>query len=82
MESVTSLMMFLLAAAALAGSSSATLQSSRPAAVVAEATVTVRIVSGVRLKFDSPTNEGAPPPHDSKVRTEGNVRPARLIEFE
>jgi hypothetical protein len=51
-------------------------------AVVAEATATVRIVSGVRLKLDSPTNADAPPAHDSKVEAEGKLQPARLIEFE
>jgi hypothetical protein len=57
--------------------------SSRTApAVVAEATATVRIVSGVRLKLDSPTNADAPPAHDSKVEAEGKLQPARLIEFE
>jgi len=57
-------------------------QSRAPVAAVAEATATVRIISGVRLNFNSPTNDGAPPPHDSKITTDGNVRSARLIEFE
>jgi len=56
--------------------------SSRPVPVAAQATATVRIVSGVRLKLDSPTNPGAPPAHDSKVTTEDGQRPARLIEFQ
>jgi hypothetical protein len=51
-------------------------------AVAAEATATVRIVSGARLKLDSPTNADAPPAHDSKVEAEGKLQPARLIEFE
>lgn len=70
----------LLFAAAIAASAPA---SSRPApAVVAEATATVSIVSGVRLKLDSPTNADAPPAHDSKVEAEGKLKPARLIEFQ
>jgi hypothetical protein len=70
----------LLLAAAIAASAPASI---RPApAVVAEATATVRIVSGVRLKLDSTTNADAPPAHDSKVKTEDGVQPARLIEFE
>lgn len=67
-------------AAAIAASAPA---SSRPApAVVAEATATVRIVSGVRLKLGSAINADAPPAHESKVRIEGKLQPARLIEFE
>lgn len=70
----------LLFAAAIAASAPA---SSRTApAVIAEATATVRIVSGVRLKLDSPTNVDAPPAHDSKIKAEGKLEPARLIEFE
>ena len=74
-------MMFSLAvAAALAMASS---PDHRPAPVVAQATATVRIISGVRLKLDSPTNPDAPPAHDAKVITkDGETRPARLIEFE
>ena len=51
-------------------------------AVVAEATATVHIVSGVQLKLDSTNNADAPPAHDSKVKAEGRLQPARLIEFE
>lgn len=70
----------LLYAAAIAASAPA---SGRPApAVVAEATATVRIVSGVRLKLDSTINADAPVAHDSKVKAEGKLQPARLIEFE
>ena len=72
-------MLLLAAAAAVAAPEP---PSSRPAPVVAQATAVVRIVSGVRLKLDSPTNPGAPPAHDSKVTTEDGQRPARLIEFE
>ena len=50
--------------------------------VSVEAIATVRIISGVRLKLDSPTNRDAPRAHDSVVTTDGNRRPARLIEFE
>ena len=71
--------MLFLAAAIAAGAPA----SNRPVpAVVAEATATVRIVSGVRLKLDSPTNADAPPARDSKLRADGKLRPARLIEFE
>jgi hypothetical protein len=74
-------MMFTLAAAAALAT--APLSDHRPAPVVAQATATVRIISGVRLKLDSPTNPDAPPAHDAKVTTkDGETRPARLIEFE
>jgi len=70
----------LLLAAAIAASAPA---SSRTApAVVVEATATVRIVPGVRLRFDSPTNADAPAAHDTKVMADGRLQPARLIEFE
>ena len=72
--------MLLFASAALAASTPA---SSPPApVVVAEAQASVRILSGVQLKIDSPTNADAPPAHDSKVAADGKIRPARLIEFE
>ena len=71
--------MFLLAAAALAAG---TLPDRPPPPVVAQATASVRIVAGVRLKFDAPTNRGAPPAHDAKINVDGKDKPARLIEFE
>jgi hypothetical protein len=74
-------MMFTLAAAAaIAIAPSA---DRRPAAVVSQANVTVRIVSGVRLKLDSTSNPDAPQAHDAKVTTkDGETLSARLIEFE
>jgi hypothetical protein len=49
----------------------------------AQATASIRIISGAALKLDAADNQGAPKAHDSKVTTEeGLVRPARLIEFE
>jgi hypothetical protein len=70
----------LLFAAAIAASASA---DSRPApAVAVEATATVQIVSGVRLKLNSPINADAPLAHDSKIKANGKDEPARLIEFE
>ena len=71
----------VLLAAAIAATAPA---SSAPAssAVAVQATATVRIISAVRLKLDSPTNSGAPPAHDSMVITNGSAQPARLIEFQ
>jgi hypothetical protein len=40
------------------------------------------VISGVRLRLDSPINADAPRAHDSKVTAEGITRSARLIEFE
>lgn len=55
----------------------------RPGAVAVQARASVRIISGVRLKLDSPTNADAPPAHDSRVLVSDGIRhPARLIEFE
>ena len=72
-------MMIWLAAAALAASPSA--QGTQPRVSV-EAIATVRILSGVRLRLDSPINRDAPRTHDSIVITGGTRRPAKLIEFE
>jgi hypothetical protein len=71
----------LLLAAAIAAASTPTEGRTAPV-VVAEATASVRIVSGVRLKLDSPTNADAPPAHDSTIKSDGKDHPARLIEFE
>ena len=75
-----SAMLWLIAAAAAANA--APQPDSRPAAVAVQATATVRIVSGVKLKLDSPTNDGAPAARDSTISADGTQKPARLIEFE
>jgi hypothetical protein len=72
-------MLWLAAAAALAASTPA---RTAPPPVVAQASATVRVISGVRLKLDSTTNSGAPPAHDGTVTTNGTQQPARLIEFQ
>jgi hypothetical protein len=73
--------MFLLAAV-IATTAPASGAAPSPAVAV-QATATVRILSGVRLKLDSPDNAGAPPAHDSVVTTkDGTAQPARLIEFQ
>jgi hypothetical protein len=74
--------MVLLAAAVAAAVVAVIAPNSTPAPVVAEATATVRILPGVRLKLDSATNADAPRAHDAKITTDGTERPARLIEFE
>ena len=73
-----------LAAAAVAAAVAANTPNPAAAAapVVAEATATVRIVSGVRLKLDSEENRDAPRAHDATIIADGNARSARLIEFE
>jgi len=71
--------MFLLAAAALAAS--APQEAPRHSAVV-QATATVRVISGVRLRLDGQVNADAPPARDSIIHTEGVAHSARLIEFE
>ena len=77
-----SVMLWIVAATALAASPA---QSSgwQPSSSTAQATASIRIISGVTLKLDAVENLGAPAAHDSMVTTEtGLVRPARLIEFE
>ena len=71
--------MLLLAAAAIVATSPA--PPARTAAVV-QATATVRILSGVRVKLGSASNAGAPAAHASIVTADGARRPAQLIEFE
>jgi hypothetical protein len=74
--------MVLLAAAVAAAAVAANTPNPASAPVVAEATATVRIVSGVRLKLDSEENKDAPRAHEATIIADGNPRPARLIEFE
>lgn len=72
----------LLLAAAIAATAPASSSAPQPPVGV-QATATVRIISGVRLKLDSATNTDAPPAHDSIVTTtDGTAHPARLIEFQ
>ena len=56
--------------------------SRAPAPIAVQAIATVRIVSGVRLKLDSPHNLGAPPARDATIEADGRHQRARLIEFE
>ena len=73
--------MILLAAAAV--TFGAPPLAPRAAAAVVQATATIRVVSGVQLKFGAPSNPGAPPPRESVVRTaDGTAHPAKLIEFQ
>jgi hypothetical protein len=71
--------MVMLAAFVLAATAS---QGSRPAPVVAQATASVRIVSGVKLKFDAPANPGAPPARARTIMLDGKAQQARIIDFE
>ncbi len=75
------MMLWLVAAAVVSGGPDRSAELP-PAPVVRQATVSVRIISGVPLKLDSPVNPGAPAPRDSKVRINGEQQPARLIEFQ
>jgi hypothetical protein len=72
----------VLLAAIIAATAPAASGMPSPVAAV-QATATVRIISGVRLKLDSATNTDAPRAHDSVVTTsDGTAHPARLIEFQ
>jgi hypothetical protein len=70
--------MLLFAAAAL------TMTPPEPhLSAVAQATATIRVVSGVTLKLDGSPNPGAPRAHDSTVKSaDGTSRPVKLIEFQ
>ena len=49
----------------------------------AQARVIVRIVSGVRVRFDRPIGHDAPPPRQTLVRgPDATLLPAKLVEFE
>lgn len=70
--------MVLLAAAALATMPPAP----RPSAAV-QATVTIRVISGVRLKLDGTTNADTPIARDTVVRSaDGTHQPIKVIEFQ
>ena len=71
--------MFLIAAIALA---TAPMSPAAPSAT-AQATATIRVVTGIRLKFDAAENPGAPASHDAVLRlSDGTTQPAKLIEFQ
>ena len=69
--------MLLLAAAALAGT-----HPPPHYGPVVQARATVRILSGVRLRFGEKPGRGVPPPRDTILVLGGTAKPARLIEFE
>jgi hypothetical protein len=55
----------------------------RAASAVAQATVTIRVISAVRLKLDGSASSDAPPPRSAIVRAaDGMNHPAKLIEFQ
>lgn len=70
--------MVLLAAAALA-----TMPPAPHFSAVAQATATIRVVTGVRLKLDGSTNAQAPAPRYSTVKSaDGTSQPIKVIEFQ
>lgn len=76
-------MVLIAAAIAATAPSPVAPTATATARVAVQATATVRILSGVRLKLDSPTNADAPAAHDSMVMMkDGTAQPARLIEFQ
>jgi hypothetical protein len=72
--------MFLLAAVATLASAAPAASGPRPA--FAEARVSVRIISGARVKLDGSPNHDVPAAHEAVVHTDGKAHGARLIEFE
>ena len=74
--------MVLLAASSLAASSPQAPTRS-PTAAVAQATATIRVVTGVVVKLGAPTNPDAPPTQETVIHSaDGSVAPAKLIEFQ
>ena len=74
--------MVLLVAAAVALASPQA-PPSAPVGVSAQAQVTIRIISGVRLHFgDERANEEGLMPRDAIIRSAGGDQPAKLIEFQ
>lgn len=71
--------MLWLASVALAAS---TPQGAASVTATAQARATVRIVQAVTLKMSGEPNAHAPRPRMATVRTEGQARRVRLIEFE
>ena len=70
-------MVFLVAAAL------ATLPPAPRPSAVAEATVTIRVVTGVRLKLDGSANMDAPAARDSTAKSpDGTNQPIKVIEFQ
>jgi hypothetical protein len=74
-------MVLLLTAAATALASSS--PAAHPVSATAQATATIRVVTGVRISFDVETNPGAPPVRNTVLHfSDGTVTAAKLIEFQ
>jgi len=54
----------------------------QPTRAVVQATATVRIISGTRIRLDGQASADAPPPTDGVVHTEATAQKARLVEFQ
>jgi len=80
-DCVTPVVMLLLTAASIAALAPSAPSRPAPAAVV-QARATVRIVNGVRLRFDGERNDDVPPLKTARIITAEGPRPAQLIEFE
>jgi hypothetical protein len=74
--------MILLAATSLVTSSPSPAARS-PTAAVAQATATIRVVTGVVIKLGASTNPDAPPTQETVIHSpDGSVVPAKLVEFQ
>jgi hypothetical protein len=73
----------IILSAALIASSSMQPPTRSPTSAVAQATATIRVVTGVALKLDAPTNADAPPTRETVIHSaDGSTAPAKLIEFQ
>ena len=54
----------------------------QPTRAIVQATATVRIISGTRIRLDGQASADAPAPTDGVVHTKGLAQTARLVEFQ
>ena len=76
-------MMLLVAVTSLATSSPQAPTQRSPTAAVAQATATIRVVTGVVIKFGAATNPDAPPTKETRIHSlDGTAVAAKLVEFQ
>ena len=81
MPSMSVFLLFFAAAAAVPDNASRAV-GQRSVGARAEATATVRIVSGARVALSETQDSALPSLQSSSIRAEdGSLRPARLVEF-
>jgi hypothetical protein len=75
--------MFLIAAAAIVSPVPQAPQTMMSAGASAQATATIRVITGVRVSFGTEQNgTDVPKPRQTVVKTGDSQLPAKLIEFQ